>query len=613
MENNFADQKSTQNIQHKRVRYAMISIEIIIVTYNSAVWIDNCLKSIKECNYNLDLVSITFVDNNSQDNTLSVIQKYESYSLFGGFKLIKSDINQGFGTANNIGVRGTDKPYVLFLNVDTQLHKDSLTELSKAVLKSNSRVAMWEMRQSPHEHPKLYNPVTLETTWCSGASLLVNKDAFVKCGMFDEAIFMYAEDVDLSWRFRRNGFQLKYVPKSVVHHYTYMSKKEVKPRQLQESIINNLRLRYKHGSLLDILCGYVLIILYLLVGKNRNKLNRISTLRRMLSLNSVKIENWKRLDSDNDFKPLFYRFDYEIARKGAFYSSKPFSETPKVSVIVRTKNRIHLLKEALTSIYNQTYRHIEVIVIEDGEDTSSDMIINDFQDVLNIKYVSTGKTRGRSIAANIGLKQSTGDFLCFLDDDDLLFADHIEVLVSELMNNKQYKVAYSLAVEAQVSADLQKTICYKSVFDQRFNRYLLYNSNFLPIQTVMFSREVYNQLGGLDEAMNYLEDWDLWLKYSAKYEFKYIGKQTSIYKTPADLKIRYSRKNQLINAEKQLHQKHQGFIKGIREEEVEMGKKLVAQMRSVKSKLVKFTLREILWYTVYSFKNKYINREKSES
>lgn len=566
----------------------MITIEIVIITYNSKLWIENCLNSIIKSDYDLDLLSVTLVDNNSEDNTISILESYKYKQLFGDYKIIINGSNQGFGTANNTAVKETHRPFILFLNVDTELDKYALKELSLAVLNSDSKVAMWEMRQFPYEHPKLYNPVTLETTWCSGAACLVKRDIFIECGMFDESIFMYAEDVDLCWRIKKSGFLLKYVPKSLVHHYSYINGQEIKPRQLQESIINNLRIRYKHGSLSSVIRGYILIFLYLVFGKNRRKLNRLYVVRRILALNSKNSGREKGLVNNPIlFEPYFYKFEYEFMRKGAFYLNNSLSETPRVSIIVRTKNRPHLLKKALTSILNQTYSNIEVVVLEDGIDTSSDMIKKDFQMALDIKYSNTGKSMGRSCAANAALEISTGDFMCFLDDDDLLFADHIEVLVSELVNNKQYKIAYSLGLESRVSSDHNKNISYKTVFEQPFNRYLLHKYNFLPIQTVMFAREVYKQLGGMDESLDYLEDWDLWLRYSSKYQFKYIQKQTSIYHTPADLTIRYIRKKQLLSAEKQLHVKHQGYMESIGQEEREIGEKLFAKKKSIKTKLSK--------------------------
>lgn len=59
--------------------------------------------------------------------------------------------------------------------------------------------------------------------------------------------------------------------------------------------------------------------------------------------------------------------------------------------------------------------------------------------------------------------------------------------------------------------------------------------NYFPIQTVLFDREIYDDLGGIDPNMEVLEDWDLWLKYALKYDFLYVEKLTSLYRIPSNV------------------------------------------------------------------------------
>lgn len=205
-----------------------------------------------------------------------------------------------------------------------------------------------------------------------------------------------------------------------------------------------------------------------------------------------------------------------------------------VSIIMRTCNRPHILKNALESVRKQTYKNIEVIVVEDGQDTARQMIETDFSD-LNVKYVYTGERRGRTVVGNIALSMATGKYFNFLDDDDLLFPNHVETLVYSL-DGVEEKAAYSVAYESVVKYD-DKRKCYKEYkrfvrFNQPFNRTYLLVFNYIPIQTIMFDRYLYEMLGGFDENLDVLEDWDLWVRYSTLTNYKYVNEITSLYRVP---------------------------------------------------------------------------------
>lgn len=205
-----------------------------------------------------------------------------------------------------------------------------------------------------------------------------------------------------------------------------------------------------------------------------------------------------------------------------------------VSVIVRTCRRPHILREALDSIRKQTYQNIEVVVVEDGESMSRDMLFSDFSD-LNIQYFCTGKQEGRTAAGNIGLSKAGGAYMMFLDDDDLLFPQHIETLVNALKDSGQ-RAAYSVAYESVVKYDAKKGNYHEVKriirFRQPFNRTFLCFNNYIPIQSILFERSLYEELGGFDETLALLEDWDLWVRYSVRTDFVFVDTVTSLYRVP---------------------------------------------------------------------------------
>src|ERR1700758_2302401 len=94
----------------------------------------------------------------------------------------------------------------------------------------------------------------------------------------------------------------------------------------------------------------------------------------------------------------------------------PTAEEPLVSVIIPTFNRVHLLPQALGSVFAQNYRPIEVIVVDDGStDGTSDLLLRDWPQVVRIRQPQ----RGVSAARNTGIARSSGSFLAFLDSDNL--------------------------------------------------------------------------------------------------------------------------------------------------------------------------------------------------
>jgi GT2 family glycosyltransferase len=133
------------------------------------------------------------------------------------FELVRSERNLGHGGGQNflLGDRVPDR--LLVLNPDAFVAHDSVAEIVRA--STAGGVGVVEGRQLPFEHPRDYDLRTGDTSWASGACMLVSGDVISAVGLFDDdTFFMHGDDVDLSWRARQAGFRVITCPEALVFH-----------------------------------------------------------------------------------------------------------------------------------------------------------------------------------------------------------------------------------------------------------------------------------------------------------------------------------------------------------------------------------------------------------
>jgi GT2 family glycosyltransferase len=361
----------------------------------------------------------------------------------------------------------------------------------------------------------------------------------------------------VSYRLREAGYTLKYVPSATVWHYTYESAGQVKPAQYVGSIIGNIYLRTRYGTLKDLLFVVPLMVAILMQSPfkgSRRKLMQDFVSRYLRYLPQLLCER-KTLES---CAFPFRLLDYEQQREGAFWEAKKpavaADELPLVSIVTRTvAGRDQLLKQAGLTVLNQTYPNIEWVVVEDGGEAQRPIVesLMDGRDGVKVTYEGLEKV-GRSAAGNRGMEIASGQWLMFLDDDDCLYADHVETLMDELLGDDGAAAAYSLAweVESMVKdggRDIKEASYHQvASLRQPFDYQKLRQCNYIPIQAIIFKADLYKNRGGFDTDLDYLEDWHIWQRYAHNNRFVYVPKTTSMYRTPMDSGER-ARRQQLLD------------------------------------------------------------------
>jgi Glycosyl transferase family 2 len=180
---------------------------------------------------------------------------------------------------------------------------------------------------------------------------------------------------------------------------------------------------------------------------------------------------------------------------------------PLISVIIPCHNQGIYLQDALDSVFQQTYKNLEIIIVNDGSD--DDFTLQKLQEVraLGLKIIDVA-VYNPSVTRNIGIENCTGEYIVPLDADDILDKVFIEKSLSILLNNNKLGAVSSWTMLFGARDSLQK---YKS---GGIENYIYYTNATI---TALFSKKTWKAVGGYDSAMIYgAEDWDFWLGVTSR-------------------------------------------------------------------------------------------------
>jgi len=227
-------------------------VSIIIVNYNGKELLQKCLDSLLKVNY--DNFEIILVDNNSTDGTVEFITKN-----YPSLIIIKLDSNKGFAEPNNVAAKISKGKYLLFLNNDTVVTPNFISEMVK-VMETDKKIAVCQsLLLKPDgsvdssgdfiDHlGVVYNSKTeideiREVSSARGASMLVRSDIFEKLDGFDQKFFVTFEDVDLCWRSWILGYRVLIIPTSIVYHEGGITIKKIKSEIAFHGFKNQLAMK----------------------------------------------------------------------------------------------------------------------------------------------------------------------------------------------------------------------------------------------------------------------------------------------------------------------------------------------------------------------------------
>ncbi|HEY4375421.1 MAG TPA: glycosyltransferase [Burkholderiales bacterium] len=515
------------------------SLDISVVTRDSGRSLPAFFDSLRGQQLPLHGVGLYLRDAGSSDATPGLLEAF-ARQAGGLFRHVRVDIGSdpGFGAGHNANCALAEAEFVLIATPDLCFEPATLAILLRQAQEDAPDVAAWECRQKPCEDDKDYHPATGETAWNAGACVLYRRAALRTAGGYERCLHRRGAQVELSFRLRRLGYRLRYVPRAGVWRAPAQEPASTLPTA--RAALAHVLLRCRYGSAREAARGFGMYLRLLsrsrcppaLRTRLAGQLPRLLWLAPRFALS--------RQPSGARF--TFGHWTYGGSRAGAGEPQPqvPHAAPPLVSVLIRTvPGRGGCLREALASVAAQTHEAIHLVIAEDGGDSAraQAQAARASGRYREVTYLPLPK-RGRCAAGNAALAAAQGELLCFLDDDDLLYADHLEILAAAMMARPGLAAACGWALEVRTRVDSREPWRYREesrqvLYQRPFDRAALWQHNYLPIQSVLFSRKLYEAHGGFDPELDLLEDWNLWVRYSLRHDFEMVPRITSLFRVPA--------------------------------------------------------------------------------
>ncbi|HBE17483.1 MAG TPA: glycosyl transferase family A [Cyanobacteria bacterium UBA11149] len=200
---------------------------------------------------------------------------------------------------------------------------------------------------------------------------------------------------------------------------------------------------------------------------------------------------------------------------------------PLVSIIIPAFNSENTVKETIESVLNQTWTDWEIILVNDGSQDSTLEIVNNIND--NRLKIFTYSNGGANASRNRGLSHASGEFVSFLDADDLWTPDKLESQFKALQENPEAAVAYSWTNSIDETGNFLRRGSYITANGDIYTKLLLID--FIESgSNPLIRRAALANVGDFDESLAAAQDWDMWLRLAAQYHFVAVSSVQILYR-----------------------------------------------------------------------------------
>jgi glycosyltransferase involved in cell wall biosynthesis len=194
-----------------------------------------------------------------------------------------------------------------------------------------------------------------------------------------------------------------------------------------------------------------------------------------------------------------------------------------VSVIIPTYNRANFVVEAIESVLAQTYKNFEIIVVDDGSTDGTEKTLEPYRD--RIVYIYQ-ENQGPAAARNAGIRRATGQYIAFLDSDDLWMRDKLELQVEYLDEHPDYGLIHTNFERWELCNGevVQVRLGYRYPIPTGYIHRYMFMGGAVLIPTVLLRKECFHKVGYFSEDLWYYENFDLCLRISRYYKIGFIDK-----------------------------------------------------------------------------------------
>ncbi len=204
---------------------------------------------------------------------------------------------------------------------------------------------------------------------------------------------------------------------------------------------------------------------------------------------------------------------------------------PLVSIITPTFNRAEFIEQAVNSVLGQTYSNFELLIVDDGSTDDTRKRLDNALEDPRVHYFYQSN-QGQSVARNLALSRARGDLICFLDSDNYWPDNKLKNQIALLADNPDSDVVYGDTVTID---EYDREISRKNMkrYSGHIARYMI-RDNCVSMNTAMARRSCFDELGAMSGTRRVADDYDLWLRFSARFRFLYIPEFWAYYRVMED-------------------------------------------------------------------------------